>query len=135
VTSQTDEVICTSDRHGDAVVVRLTGTVDYATVRRVCGALERAFADLSARAVIVDLSEVEFLGSAGIGALVDAVQARRDGGVETLRVVVDDTRPVIRPIQLTGLDHVLPLYHSLDDALRDRSRWTGPDHARPGTSP
>ncbi len=33
------------------------------------------------------------------------------------RLVVDDTRAVIRPIQLSGLEDVLALYYSVDDAL------------------
>ena len=35
----------------------------------------------------------------------------------TLRVVVDHTRPVIRPIEMTGLDDLLALYTTLDLAL------------------
>ncbi|GAA2884177.1 hypothetical protein GCM10010472_47830 [Pseudonocardia halophobica] len=73
--------------------------------------------------MILDLSEVDFLGSAGIGALVDAAKAQRDNVL--LRVVVDQNRPVIRPMQLTGLDTVLALYRSREDALRDVDRWAG----------
>jgi anti-sigma B factor antagonist len=42
---------------------------------------------------------------------------QRHRGVDSLRIVVDNTRPVIRPIQLTGLDQVLSLYYSVADAL------------------
>jgi anti-sigma B factor antagonist len=31
--------------------------------------------------------------------------------------VVDHARPVIRPIQITGLDEVLALFNSVEDAL------------------
>jgi hypothetical protein len=34
-----------------------------------------------------------------------------------LRVVVDHTRPVIRPLQLTGLDRTLSLYDYREQAL------------------
>ena len=37
---------------------------------------------------------------------------------EPLRIVVDHTRPVIRPIQVTGLDDVLALFDTVEDALR-----------------
>jgi anti-sigma B factor antagonist len=35
--------------------------------------------------------------------------------------VVDHTRPVIRPIELTGLDDVLSLFDTVDDALHSPS--------------
>jgi anti-sigma B factor antagonist len=60
---------------------------------------------------------VTFLSSTGLGALVDAHrEAARLG--EPLRVVVDHARPVLRTIQLTGLDEVLTLYHFVDNAVR-----------------
>ena len=104
--SRKDDLDCSLHRDGDAVVVALAGTVDHATIHTVRSALRTAFADAGSNTVVVDLSGVEFLGSAGIRALVDAAGVERDDAVPALRVVVDDTRPVIRPIQLTGLDGV-----------------------------
>jgi anti-sigma B factor antagonist len=70
--------------------------------------------------LVIDLTEVTFLSSQGLQALVDATvaaQRRR----EPLRIVVDHTRPVIRPIELTGLDDVLSLFDTVDDALHSPS--------------
>ncbi|GAA4692519.1 STAS domain-containing protein [Pseudonocardia yuanmonensis] len=113
---------CALDRDGDAMVVALTGTVDYTTIPTMRAALGTAFTEPGSPTVIVDLTGVEFLGSAGIAALVDAARAQHDDTVAALRIVVDDTRPVIRPIQLTGLDGVLALYRSREDALGDADR-------------
>jgi anti-sigma B factor antagonist len=38
-------------------------------------------------------------------------------GPEPLWIVVGANRPVIRPIQITGLDHVLALFHTVEEAL------------------
>jgi anti-sigma B factor antagonist len=46
-------------------------------------------------------------------------QAVHHQGVRPLRIVVDSTRPVIRPIEIVGLDGVLALYHDVDAALHD----------------
>ena len=47
---------------------------------------------------------------------------RAEARAEPLLVVVDSNRPVIRPIEITGLDKVLRLYHSVEEALcSDRS--------------
>jgi anti-anti-sigma regulatory factor len=63
---------------------------------------------------ILDLTAVTFLGSAGLTALVEATRH----SAAPLRIVVDSNRPVIRPIEVTGLDDVLRLYHSVDEAVK-----------------
>ncbi|TNC29613.1 STAS domain-containing protein [Amycolatopsis alkalitolerans] len=65
---------------------------------------------------MVDLSRVAFLGSSGLKTLVRAA-SEAERRREPLRIVVDANRPVIRPIELTGLDQVLALYHGVDKAL------------------
>jgi anti-sigma B factor antagonist len=97
----------------DAIVVTVTGELDYATAPRLCTIVEASTARLSARALVIDLSGLEFLGSAGLAALVDI---RRTLG-PALRVVVGTERRVIRPIQLTGLDQLLHLFPGVKDAL------------------
>jgi anti-sigma B factor antagonist len=65
----------------------------------------------------VDLTGVTFLNPAGLTALIAATEhaAARQ---ETLRIVVDANRPVIRPLTITGLDHELRLYHTIDEAVK-----------------
>lgn len=102
----------------DAIILAVAGQVDGLTIPRLRRELSAAFGRLKGRALVVDLTNVSFFGSAGLGALADsAAEAVRHHGVEKLRIVVDDTRPVIRPIQLAGLDQVLALYSSVPDAL------------------
>jgi len=65
--------------------------------------------------VIVDMSRTRFCDSAGLNALVAAArQARADGG-EVRLVVVGEA--VSRIVALTGVDRVIPVYASLEDAL------------------
>jgi anti-sigma B factor antagonist len=99
-----------------AVIVTVVGEVDGWTVDRLRVALGQALDQPGERAVVVDLTRVSFLGSVGLGAL---VQARREARArrEALRVVVDHQRPVLRPLQLTGLDEVLALYETVSEAV------------------
>ena len=53
---------------GDATVV-VSGVIDMATVDQLEAAITAAIADDAATAVVVDLSDVRLLDSAGIGAL------------------------------------------------------------------
>jgi len=82
----------------------------------VLAAVDTGFDQASDGPLVIDLTDVSFLGSAGLAALVSArrqAQRRR----EPLRIVVDHNRPVIRPLEITGLDEVLALYHTVDEAL------------------
>jgi len=81
-------------------------------------AIGAAFDRLTGRMLVLDLTQVRFLGSAGLRTLLDsAAEAVTHRGHEPLRVVVDENRPVVRPIEIVGLDNVLALYHSVSDAL------------------
>jgi hypothetical protein len=60
-------------------------------------------------------------GSSGLAVLV-AAETVAGGTGRLLRVVVDDRRPVIHPMMVTGLTGYLTLFHDLDDALA-----AGPD--------
>ncbi|WP_284740376.1 STAS domain-containing protein [Amycolatopsis sp. RTGN1] len=104
--------------HDDAVVITLVGELDGLTVARLRGAVDRAFAELGGRMLIVDLTAVSFLGSPGLRVLLDtAARAAMVPGHRTLRVVVDRNRPVVGPLETTGVDKMLALYHQVSDAL------------------
>jgi anti-sigma B factor antagonist len=103
----------------ETVLLVAEGAVDGLTAPRLRTAIAEAFDRLDGRALVLDLSEVTFLGSPGLRALFDsATEAVRHRGHRPLRVVVDHARPVIRPIEIVGLDNVLALYHDVDEALR-----------------
>ncbi|WP_433505059.1 STAS domain-containing protein [Pseudonocardia halophobica] len=112
--------ISIADR-ADAVVVCVAGELDYATTPALRAAIADALSRLSNRPLILDLTRVTFLGSAGLATLIEAAAEAEQqlAPVGPLRIVVDGTRPVIRPLQLSGLDQLLRLYHDVKDALAD----------------
>jgi anti-sigma B factor antagonist len=99
------------------LVIAVAGEIDMETAPALYKAVTAGIDRTRGEPCVLDLTMVTFLGSAGLSALVEATsiaEARR----EPLRIVVDSNRPVIRPIQVTGLDDVLRLYHSVDEAVR-----------------
>ena len=98
------------------LVVVVSGEIDQDTAPTLRTAVIAAIDQTRGEPCVLDLTEVTFLSSAGLNALVEAT-ARAEARREPLRIVVDATRPVIRPIQVTGLDGVLRLYHTVDEAL------------------
>jgi anti-anti-sigma factor len=96
-----------------AVVLSVSGEVDMLSAPRLDEAIHTALADGPA-ALIVDLSKVDFLASAGMTVL---VTAQSEVAPPTRFAVVANGPATSRPIKLTGLDGILSLYSTLDSAL------------------
>jgi anti-sigma B factor antagonist len=99
------------------LVVEVAGEVDLDTAPQLHAAIVDAIDRTADAGPIIDLTRVSFLGSAGLTVLLRATR-HAEARSEQLPIVVDANRPVIRPIELTGLDVVLRLYHSVDEALQ-----------------
>jgi anti-anti-sigma factor len=95
-------------RVAGAVVLSVQGDVDALTAPRLAEAILDALPEQSA--VIVDLSDVEFLASAGMTA-----HERMAPGARF--VVVADGPGTSRPLKLMGLDSLLAIYPTLDEAI------------------
>jgi anti-sigma B factor antagonist len=86
------------------VVLRLTGELDLSTVNIFSGALEDLL-DGDPVAIELDLSELLFLDSSGVGAYVTAHRAARANG-STLTIGARSA-PVDRVLQLSGVETAL----------------------------
>ncbi|QBS44365.1 STAS domain-containing protein [Nocardia sp. CS682] len=92
-------------------ILSLTGEIDMASAPQFQAAVDEALRD-QPNTLVVDLSLVEFFGSAGLSVLLVAAEALPSG---QLRVVASP--PVRRPIEVTGLDKLLSVHNTVDDAL------------------
>lgn len=99
------------------LVIAAIGEVDLDTAPALGEALNGCIDEAGDQPCILDLTAVTFLNSAGLTMLLQATD-RAQALHEPLRIVVDANRPVIRPIQVTGLDDELALYHTVDEAVR-----------------
>lgn len=101
---------------GDGAVVRLTGRLDLLVAAEVRQALARAVAD-GRRRMVVDLGDVSFVDSSGLGALISGLKAARQAGGD-LRIArpSEQARMIL---QLTTLDRVLKPYASVEEAAAD----------------
>jgi len=102
-----------------AVIISAAGEVDQATAPQLRSAVERVLQAPVGRPLILDLTGVGRLDRQGLDALVEVVK-NADRADEPLRIVVDSQRPVIRPLQITGLSNVLELYTSVEQAISGR---------------
>jgi len=99
----------------DLPIVRARGEIDVSTAPTLRAELT-SLPDGADR-VVVDLSEVTFLDSTGLGVLIGAMKRMRDGEAEG-RVDLVVTRPHIQKVlEVTGLTSVFTLFDSVDEAL------------------
>ena len=100
-------------RIGEIEVLAVAGVVDMLTAPQLEEAIALA-SKTSPQAVVVDLGQVEFLASAGMGILV----AARDELPDSIGLaVVADGPATSRPLKLVGIADVLGLHTTLDEAL------------------
>ena len=95
------------------VVIAVAGELDLYTVPNLRNAFEEILAEGSRRDVVVDMTQVSFMDSTGIGALVSGRRRLADGA--QLRLVC--TQPnVVKLFSLTGLTKVFPIFATLAEA-------------------
>jgi anti-sigma B factor antagonist len=101
---------------GEVAVVAVSGKVDHATAPQLMQAVRTGLDHTRGGLCVLDLTAVQFLGGYGLSALLKAARASENRR-QPLRIAVDSNQPVIRPIEITGLDEFLALYHSVEEAL------------------
>jgi anti-sigma B factor antagonist len=101
------------ERRIDSIsVVSVAGVVDMLTAPDLEKAISEA-AKSSPTAVVVDMTGVEFLASAGMGVLI----AAQDELTPVKLAVVADGPATSRPLKLVGVTDVVDLFATLDEAL------------------
>ncbi|HTI19663.1 MAG TPA: STAS domain-containing protein [Kutzneria sp.] len=102
------------ERVGPAALIHVKGEVDMAAEASLRRHIDEAMAD-EPTALVVDLTEVTFFASAGLHILVDLHHDAIAKGV--VLHVVADSRIVLRPMEITGVDQLVTVVGSVDQAL------------------
>jgi anti-sigma B factor antagonist len=93
--------------------VSIGGEIDLSTASAFEAAITAALED-DPPVVLIELSEVRFMASVGLRIL--AATGERVSKSTQVAVIANNAAAT-RPIQLTGLDKVVSLYPTLDEAL------------------
>jgi anti-sigma B factor antagonist len=96
----------TRETSGNATIVRVRGDVDVATSPQLRAELQTAI-DAGTKEVVVDVSAMDFIDSAGLGVLIGALKRAREADV---RLVLRGVQPSPRKVLgITGLDEMFTL--------------------------
>jgi anti-anti-sigma factor len=95
------------------MVLKVAGDIGLATAPQLTE-VAVAILDRRPRMMVVDMSRVSFLASAGLAALVEL--QRRSAADVAFRVVAAGST-VVRPLTLSGLDTLITVRPTLTDAL------------------
>jgi anti-sigma B factor antagonist len=98
---------------GDAYTLcRPVGELDAYTVAQFRDSLSELAADPR---LLIDLSNVPFMDSAGLGALIGGIRRTREAGGD---VAVACSRPTLtRLLHTTGFDRIVPVTETITDAV------------------
>ena len=107
------------ERRGRVAVARVTGEVDLSNAAAVEDAVTGDLAGV--RAVALDLGGLRYLDSAGLALLSRLAVRCADGGT-ALRLVVPPGAVVRRAIAVSGMDTVIPVDETVEEALSTLDR-------------
>jgi anti-sigma B factor antagonist len=112
----------TAGDDGKTQIFALHGSLDIATSPTLRAALMEA-AEHTGHVLVVDLSQLDFLDSTGLGALIGA-HKRASESNGSVRLVAQEGQ-ILRLLRITGLLDVFRVYPNIDAALADDARLVG----------
>lgn len=106
------------EQRGTICLVRVHGEIDLSNAHEVSSEIGVAMGQ-EARRLVVDLSDITYLDSAGVALLLRLAERLRSRR-RKLHLVAPRGSPVRRVLDFTGLPRVIPLESRLEDALARR---------------
>lgn len=94
-------------------VVRLLGELDEDSGPTTAQRIAQTLAERP-RVMVLDLTEVDFVGSAALSMLVDARRRADESGI--VMGLVATRRVTLLPLELTGLTRVFPVFSTVEEA-------------------
>ena len=96
----------------DRYVITVSGEVDLATSPDLDTAIIAAI-ESGTSSVAIDLTDVSFMDSSGLGVIVRGLKRCREADKD-LDLVITNER-VLKVFGITGLDQVIPIHDSIED--------------------
>jgi anti-sigma B factor antagonist len=111
-----DEAMVDDVGRSDVALLAMGGEMDYDASPR----LKERIADhikAGRRRLVLDISAATFIDSTAIGVLVGAVARLHEVGGSLAIVCADENESVLHIFQITGVENMIELYRSREEAL------------------
>lgn len=99
----------------DVLTLALAGELDVGTQAATSALISEAL-QAGPKVLVLDLREVDFLGSTGLSVLIEAQRAAAARNVAICLVAT--RRATLLPLELTGLTTMFPVFETPEDAKR-----------------
>lgn len=99
------------DPSANLIRIAVDGDLDAAMVQEMREAVEKVMGD--ARLVVIDLTNVDFIDSAGVGLIVRTYKSRQ--GAKQPMAIVGATGQPRELLGTTQIDRIIPFHDSLDE--------------------
>ncbi|WP_225755043.1 STAS domain-containing protein [Actinotalea sp. Marseille-Q4924] len=109
------DVTVTSRANGDRTVVEVTGEIDVYTAPALREELS-SLIDAESTNLVVDLTQVSFMDSTGLGVLVGALKKVRTLGGD-LQLVISQEK-ILKVFRITALTQVFTIHPTLEESLQ-----------------
>lgn len=118
----TEELRIAEEQRGDVLLLRLVGRLDVMHAP-LCDKVITASASRGVRFVVLDLSGVEYLSSAGLRVLLAGSKSLEGRSGKLL--LAGPAAPVLQVLKMSGFDRILPIFLTEDEAVESlRGRET-----------
>jgi anti-anti-sigma factor len=105
------------DERDGVVIAQVSGELDIAGASRTGDAIAEAV-PTTARGLVVDFSQLEFIDSSGV-AMLFGLARRLNGRRQQFRVVAPEGGPVTRVLDIVEFDRAAPVLGDLEKALAE----------------
>ncbi len=97
------------NRMNETIIVAVKGDVDIYSVDAFRGSIEKTFDD-NGLEIVLDCSELTYIDSIGIGALIEMRNKSQEKGK---KIIVKNPKPNIKKLlELTGVDRIIDIVES-----------------------
>lgn len=103
-------------KHGSTIIIQLSGELDHHTSEMVRYRIDRSYKEGESLNIILDLRNVSFMDSSGIGLIMGRFQKVKSKNGSLL--IVSDSKYVNRILDMSGLLKIINLYPSVETAKK-----------------
>ncbi len=102
-----DEITCSTEFINGTLTVHIGGAIDHHTAREARETADKAITDTGTKKLVLDLSEVEFMDSAGLGLILGRYTKMSDaGGTVTVK---NPSNEILRIIKMAGVEKLVSI--------------------------